>query len=115
MRAWQAVNEARYALEAWDPAAAGSLDQAAWGKELMAADCSGRLHRARRLAAQAAALARTPAARCRAALLLALLACQAGDHQAELQQTQVLAQLAPHSWITHLWQQHAAEHRCELR
>jgi len=95
MQAWQAANAERCAVEAWDPAAADSLDQAAWEKQLLAGDRSGKLQRARLLAGQAAALAGTPEERYRAALLLAMLACEAGDHPAELQETRVLARLAP--------------------
>jgi hypothetical protein len=112
MQAWQAVNEERYSVEAWDPAAADSLDQAAWGSELLA---SGKLRRARLLALQAAALASIPEEQYRAALLLAMLACEAGDHQAELQETRVLARLAPHSMVTRLWLRHAAAHGGGLR
>jgi uncharacterized membrane protein len=89
MQAWQAANAERYAVEAWDPAAADSLDQETWGKELLAG---------------------TPKERYRAALLLAMLACEAGDHPAELHEASVLARLAPRSMITRLWLRHAAEH-----
>jgi uncharacterized membrane protein len=115
MRAWQAANEERYAVEAWDPAAADSLNQAAWEKELLAGDRSGTLRRARLLALQAEALAGTPKERYRAALLLAMLACEAGDHPSELRETRTLAWLAPRSMVTRLWLRHAAEQRRELR
>ncbi len=111
IQAWRAVNEERYALEAWDPGAADSLDPAVWGRELLANDQSGRLRHARLLAAQAAALAGTPEEQYQAALLLAMLSCEAGDHRTELRETQVLARLAPASWVTRLWLRHAADHR----
>jgi hypothetical protein len=115
MQAWQAANEERYAVETWDSAAADSLDQAAWEKGLLAGDRTGKLRRARRMAAQAAGLAVTPEERYRAALLLVLLAGEAGDHPSELRETRALARLAPRSMVTRLWLQHAAEQRTELR
>lgn len=115
MQAWQAMNEERYAVEAWDSAAADSLDQTAWEKGLLAGDRSGQLQRARLLAQQATALAGTAEERYRAVLLLAMLACEAGDHPSELRETRVLGRLAPRSWITRLWLRHTAERRRELR
>jgi uncharacterized membrane protein len=110
IQSWRVVNDQRYAVEAWDSAAADQLDQAAWRGELLARDLGGCLRRARRIARQAAALAHTPEEQYRVALLLALLAREAGDHGAEGQQVRVLARLAPHSLTTQLWLRHAGRH-----
>lgn len=97
------------------PAAADSLHELAWRQEMLAADRSGKLRRARLLSLKAAASAGTADERYGAALLLAVMACEAGDHQAELQETQVLARLAPRSWITRLCLRHVAGHVGALR
>jgi hypothetical protein len=110
IQAWRVVNDQRYAVEDWDSAGADQLDQAAWRGELLARDPGGCLRRARRLARQGAARAHTPEEQYRAALLLAVLAGEAGDHRAEGQQVRVLARLAPQSRITQLWLRHAGRH-----
>jgi hypothetical protein len=115
IESWRVVNDQRYVVEAWDSAAADQLDQTAWRGQLLARDLCGCLHRARLIARQAAALARTPEYQYRSALLLAVLACEAGDHQTEWQEVRVLARLSPHSWITQLWLRHAAGHQTDER
>jgi len=110
MQAWRAVNDERYAVEAWDSEAADSLDQGAWRRELLAGDRSGNLQRARLAAQRAAALARTPQEQYRAALLLTLLACEAGHHGAELAHARRLMVLAPRSQVSLMMLRRAA--RC---
>jgi hypothetical protein len=100
MQAWRAVNEECYAVEAWDSAAAESLDRGTWRQELLAADRSGALRHARLLAQQAAALAHTPQEQYRAALLLAGLSCEGGHHEVELAQVRRLMVLAPRSQVS---------------
>jgi hypothetical protein len=105
-----AMNQEREALEAWDPAGTLDLDREVWRRQMLLLDRGGHLHRARTAARQAAALARTPGETYRAALLLAYLECDAGDHAAELQQARRMMTLRPHckASLGALW--HAA--RC---
>jgi hypothetical protein len=114
IESWRVVNDQRYALEAWDSAVSDRLDQAAW-RQLTALDLFGCLRRARRIARQAAALAHTSEEEYRAALLLAVLACEAGDHRAEGQQVRQLARLSARSLTTQLWLRHVTGHRTDQR
>jgi hypothetical protein len=109
MQAWRTVNEECYAVEAWDSAAAESLDRGTWRRELLAADRSGALRHAWLLAQQAAALARTPPEQYRAALVLACLSCEAGHHEVELAQVRRLMALAPRSQVSLMMLQRAAQ------
>jgi hypothetical protein len=96
IRAKLAVEQELEALEAWDPAANPAAHEGRWRRQLLARDRGSDLGRARRAACQAAALARTPGEAYRAALLLAFLDDDAGDHQAELRQARGMMALQPH-------------------
>jgi hypothetical protein len=96
-RAQQAVNREREALEAWDPEGVGRLAQEPFRRQLMAADPGSNLRRALEAGYQAAALARTPEEAYAAALLLGRFECEAGHHQAEMQQARKLIALQPHN------------------
>lgn len=70
---------------------------------LMALDRAGDLRRARAAAQRAAALARTATEAYRAAMVLARIECDAGDHHAELRQARRMMALRPQvrgSWET---------------
>jgi hypothetical protein len=96
IRAKLAVEREFEALEAWGPEADRDGHEHDWRRQLLARDRGGDLRRARRAARQAAALARTPGEAYRAALLLACLDCDAGDHSAELRQARRMMALQPH-------------------
>jgi hypothetical protein len=96
IRAKLAVERELEGLEAWDPAANPAAREGRWRRQLLARDRGGDLRRARQAARQAAALARTPREAYQAALLLACLDCDAGDHQAELKQARRMMALQPH-------------------
>jgi len=100
-----AVNEQRYALEAWDPAADALFQTEAWRRQQLAVDATGQFRRARQWGEQAAALARTPEERFGAALLLAQLARGAGCADEERRQARRLIHVAPHDALARLlWQ-----------
>jgi len=100
-----AVNEQRYALEAWDPAADALFQTEAWRRQQLAVDATGQFRRARQWGEQAAALARTPEERFEAALLLAQLARDAGCPDEQRRQARRLIHLAPHDALARLlWQ-----------
>lgn len=107
VRAEQAVNRERELLEAWDPATE-DLNQEKWRQQLMAADPHGELKQALKLARRAAALARRPADSYAAAQLLARLECDAGHHEAELEQARKLMAMRPGSQYSLITLQHAA-------
>lgn len=96
IQAKQAADRGLETLEAWDTQAFERRSEQPWYQEEMRRDRQGDLGRARAAAREAAALARTPDEAYRAALLLAYLDCDAGDHQAELQQAQIMMALRPH-------------------
>jgi hypothetical protein len=96
------VHGRREALEAWDSTTgeAGNRESAAhepWRLQQLAADERGYLLRARTAALRAADTARTPRERCRAAVLLAGIEHERGDHDRELQQARALVALQPRS------------------
>lgn len=95
LQAILAVNQERYALEAWDPEAGMAPNQEAWRRQLMASDRAGNLRQARRQGWRAAALARTPREAYRATELLVMVECDAGHHEAEMQEARKLIRLAP--------------------
>jgi hypothetical protein len=107
-RAQAAVNEERYALEAWDPEAVAAVDQGVLRLQLMARDRTGDLRRARAAAERAAALAANSRERYRAVLLLTLIEHDAGDHRAELQHAHRLVALAPRDRLARLYLRRAA-------
>ena len=104
-----AVNREREALEAWDPEALAGESQEPWRRQTMARDRTGNLHRAVAHARAAATLARTAEESYRAAQLLALLEHEAGHHQAELQQAQVLMALARRNPVSRAYLQRAVQ------
>jgi hypothetical protein len=95
LRAWEVVGRECEALEEWDPEHRTRLDLVHWRLQQLARDRGGYLGRAREVARRAAALARTRQEAYRVALLLALIECDAGHHEAELQQARRLMALAP--------------------
>jgi hypothetical protein len=102
VRATQAVNREREALEEWDPAAVPPSESEAWRLQLMARDRSGELRRAREAARQAATLARTPQDAYEAALLRARLEGDAGDLDIEWGQAERLIALQPHNPLSRI-------------
>lgn len=96
IQARQAADRGVEALEAWDPKAFERRSEQPLLQEEMLRDRQGDLGRARAAARQAAALARTPGEAYRAALLLAYVDCDAGDHEAELQEARRMMALQPH-------------------
>ena len=108
VRAEQIVNREREALEAWDPAVAADVDQELWRRELIGRDRGGDLCRARALARQAAALARSPEESFWATVLQAHLAHEGGDHAVELHEVRRLMVLAPRNPVSRLYLQRAA-------
>jgi hypothetical protein len=101
MRAQEAVSRECEALEEREPGRgdAGRTktapEDAALRRQLLAADHSGDLGWAHMQAQVAAALAHTAAEKYAAAVLLARIECDAGDHRAELEQARRLMALAP--------------------
>jgi len=95
MRAQEAVSRECEGLEAWDPLAAGGVADATLRRQFLAADRSGNLGWAHMQAQMAAALARTPEETYEAAVVLARIECDAGDHKAELEQARRLMAVAP--------------------
>jgi hypothetical protein len=95
LRAEHAANLDREALEAWDPDGAEGIKAEPWRLQLMTADRTGDLARARRGAHRAAALARTPEEAASAAELLALIEHDTGHHDDELLQARRLVRLRP--------------------
>jgi hypothetical protein len=108
--AWGAVDDECEAIEVWDSALMEWPAERALRRGLLAADRTGHLRQARAAARQAEALAESPAEQYRAALLLACLACEAGDYPAELREARRLVALAPRHPLSRLWLSHAA--RC---
>jgi hypothetical protein len=94
------VNREREALEAWDPEALAGASQEPWRRQTMARDRTGNLRRALVHARAAATLARTAEESYRATQLLALLEHEAGHHEGELQQAQILMALAPRNPVS---------------
>jgi hypothetical protein len=100
-------------LEVWDSAAgeAGDRESAAhepWRLQQLAADEKGYLLLARTAALRAADTARTPRERYRAAVLLAGIEHERGDHDRELQQARALVALQPRSDLALLTVRRAA-------
>jgi len=95
MRAQEAVSRECEALEAWDPEVSKDVGDAALRRQFLVRDRSDDLGWAQMEAQMAAALARTPEETYDAAVLLARIECDAGDHQAELEQARRLMALAP--------------------
>jgi hypothetical protein len=84
-------------LEAWDSQARslGTFSAETCRLQAMAADRSGRLHRAEAYALQAAALARTPGETGKAAELLILIEHELGHHDREVEWAGTLSALQP--------------------
>jgi hypothetical protein len=104
-----AVNREREALEAWDPAAIDGTDPEALRRQLSACDRDGDLHRARELAQQAAALARSPLEHYNAAAALAVIERNLGHHEAEFAQARRLMALQPRNELSLLTLRRAAD------
>jgi hypothetical protein len=96
-RAKLAVNREQERLERWDQQASETVDWEAWRLQEMARDRGGDLRRARALAQQAAAKARTPDEAYRAAEFLVMVQHEAGRHEEEWRQAGRLLELAPGS------------------
>jgi hypothetical protein len=103
-----AVNRERSALEAWDPEVYEAASHEPLRRELMAADKTGELRRARARAQQAAELAQSPEESYQALLLLAAIECESGDHAAELRHAKALVALRPHSKLSLMYLRRAA-------
>jgi hypothetical protein len=100
-RAIQAANQARYPLlESVPPDMSRAIDTENWRRQLMASDRTGDLHRALAAGRVAVALAQTPDEEYQAREWLALIACDAGRHQEELQQARRLVQLKPRDEVS---------------
>jgi hypothetical protein len=102
MRALEGAHQEREALETWDPAAggpgsSGSAAQDALRRQLLAADRSGHLSRARVAALRAKTAAQTPVESFRGTLLLLTIEHELGDHTRELEQARALRELQPDS------------------
>jgi hypothetical protein len=108
LRAMQEVSAQFDALEAWDPDALAVRDVATW-RRLMAGDRRGDLRRAREAARRAVRLARTPEDAFQTRLMLSRLDCEAGDHEAELQQARQVIALRPRSFLSLVTLKRAAE------
>jgi hypothetical protein len=105
VRAELAVNEQRYALEAWDPAADALFQSEGWRRQQMEADPNGQLRQAWAWARRAAALSGTPADQHASAELLTHLAYETGRCEEERRDARRLIQLAPRDPIARLlWQ-----------
>jgi hypothetical protein len=96
-RAREEANKERETLEAGDPSASAWVNSDAWRQQMMAEDRTGDVSRARRAALRAAALARTPEERYRAAHLLIVIEHESGRHRAELRHARALVVLHPRS------------------
>jgi hypothetical protein len=95
LRAQATMSRECEALEAWDPQVSMAVGDAALRRQLLAADRSGDLCWAHMQAQTAAALARTPEETYQATVLLARIKCDAGEHEAEMEQARRLMALAP--------------------
>lgn len=102
------VDQQRYALESWDPSATANWNSETWRRELMAEAPGGDLRRARMAARRAAQSALTREEAYRAALLLARLECESGNHVEELRQAYRLLALEPRNQLTMRYLRHAA-------
>jgi hypothetical protein len=85
LRALQAADRDRYALEAWDPVGTAGANFETWRLELLTRDRTGEMGQAREEALRAAGLARCEADTAMAAELLAIIEHERGDHAAELE------------------------------
>jgi hypothetical protein len=117
-RAMTEVHRRREELDAWDSTAgdAGNRESTAhdpWRLQQLAADEKGYLLRARTAARRAVETAQTPRERYRAAVLLAGIEHERGDHDRELQQARALVALQPRSDLALLTLRRAA--RCSGR
>jgi hypothetical protein len=106
-RAILAEDREREALEERDPFGIAGSTSESIRREQLARDRDGAMRQARTAARQAATMAKTPAEEYRAAWLLAMVECDLGDHQAELQEARRLAALAPRDWQSQVALQHA--------
>lgn len=108
----QQVADGLEGLAEWDPQAGDVVDRTArraWEAQ-MAQDRGGYLHRAVIEARRAAMLARTPGEKYRVTARMALLECNLGHHQAELQMARRLVEMQPRNELSLLWFRRAA--RC---
>lgn len=108
--AWQEVDRDGDALEGKDQDVIATADlESGRRRQLIAQDRGGHLHRALIAAQKPAALAQTKDEVYRAAALRAYLECDAGHHEAELQQARTLMALAPRRELSLQVLRHAAE------
>jgi hypothetical protein len=108
LRAMQEVSARFDALEAWDPEAPAGRDPVAW-RQMMAQDAHGLLRRAREEAGRSLGLARSPQEVYQAALMLARMECEAGDHKAELLRARQVMALQPQNPLSLITLHRAAE------
>jgi tetratricopeptide (TPR) repeat protein len=95
MRAVFTASDELEALESWDAAATQRPATVSWSRRLLCADRGGNLHRAREAAKRAVGLAHSDSERTEGALWLALIECEAGHHDLELQAARRLVALRP--------------------
>jgi hypothetical protein len=109
LRAQDAVNAMREAVQRQNSPVIGETDREGWRLQQSACDCGGHLRRAREAARRACRLARAQEDLYRSELALARLECESGHHGAELQLARRLVARNPRNRLALTLLRHAAQ------